>query len=329
MLDFRLFRPEDTDRCLALIRAGHDPGFTLERFRWLHREAPLSPSCIAVCEDGNDIVGIYSVIRRTVRLGDRTFVGGRDVDPVVHPSHRGRGVFSRLLEFGLNHFQGIDFCYNFANPAAAHGFRRKGWSDAGPLEDRVCQLGFRSLFSKDFVIWCGSGSRVAKTPRAGTREIDRDELDAFLGERPADWSPIAPPARLWVERSPAYLRWRYLDSPLRRYRYFLHEEDGRPRGLAICRFDADPNRLFVLDVLGLDGPADVAPWLPLWRRTFPGAWVGIWSTVPPATRRGFIGNPLNRGAGQPFLVRPFSGRSPELLSRPGGWFVSHGDVEIT
>ncbi len=331
-LSVHLFQPEDLLACVGLLQAGHDPAFSSARFTWLHQQAPLGPSAIAVCTDGSRVVGVYSVIRKTLRLGERSFVGGRDVDPVVHPDYRGRGIFSRLLRFGLENFEGIDVYFNFANKVSAPGFRRQGWRDAGPIEDRVCQLGFRSPLSRDFLIWLGSGAIVSPRPSADARELTADEVEALLTRAdlaPDSFAVYPPPARLWVERSSAYLRWRYLKNPQTGYRWFAHGAAGAEESVAICRHDPVKNRLTVLDVLGFGRAPNLALWLPLWRRLFPGAWVGVWSTMPVSSRRGFIANPLRRGQGHPLLVRSFPrGDLPSTIHRPDGWFLTHGDLEV-
>ena len=329
-LSFRKYEPSDRQGCLDLLQAGHDPSFSSERFAWLHERSPLSPSEIALCLAGNRIVGIYSVIKKTARLGGATYVAGRDVDPVVHSSFRGQGVFSQLLKFGLENFIGIDFFYNFANPISARGFLRQGWRSVCPLDDRVYQLGFDRPLSKEFAIWCATGAWNARRTPTSVREITPEEAAGLLANPLARSQPREPDGRIWIERSPAYLRWRYLDCPMQQYRWFSAGMADQSPSLAICRFNQDTNQLIVLDVVGFGAEPSVAPWLPLWARLFPRAWVGIWSTVPRRTRPGFIGNPLKRGMSRPFLARPFPGREPPAqLFLPDGWFVSHGDLEIS
>lgn len=329
MLEFRSYNREDLPACLALIREGHDTDFSEERFRWLHEQAPLGPSAIALCMDGDKVMGIYSVIRKKVCLGDRELIGGRDVDPVVHPSCRGQGVFSRLLKFGLENFTGLDFFFNFANPASARGFMANGWKQAFTLDDAVCQLGYDKAFSRNHLVYLATGSRIRNRPLRG-EEITAGEARSFLTDSALQGALHAPADRLWVERSPKYLTWRYLDHPLHQYRWFLETGVDGHRHLAVVRHHPEQNRLDVVDFLGHGTEPNLGDWLPLWKKEFPGASVVVWASTPAAARRGFIQNPLAKGKGRPFLVREFPGKTMVTAAELGGpWCLTAGDLEIS
>ena len=329
MLDFRLYEPGDFAGCLDLIREGHDADFSEERFRWLHEKGPTGPSKIAVCLRDTKIVGVYSVLPKTVQFAGETYCGGRDVDPVVHPSFRGQGVFSRLLDFGVSHFQGLDFYFNFANPASAAGFRKQGWLDVMPLEDRVCQLGFRSPLSRAGLLWA-CGRIVRPAPGAcRTSTLTTEGFQNFLetDTRFAGSGKLS--SRGGVLRTTAYLSWRYLDHPLHKYKYYLAEDDAGKAALAVCRYDEAADRLTVVDLAGFGIKPRLASWLPLWREQFPQASVVVWHPLPRKTLAGFIGNPASRSKGRPFLVRESpSGKTPPGFLEGRNWFITRGDLEI-
>jgi GNAT superfamily N-acetyltransferase len=330
MLEFRGYEAADLPGCLDLIRVGHTHSFGLDRFQWLHAMSPGGVSAIALCTCDEDIVGIYSVIRKAVRLGSHVYRGGRDVDPVVHPAYRGRGVFTRLLEYGLRNFKDLDFCFNFANPLSAHGFRRAGWTRVTTLDDRVFQLGFDSAFSARAIAWLATGALRRRVPDASVREINHQEASQLLLESSGQRNLWRDLDRLSVDRSIPYLRWRYFLNPLHRpYRWFLRGPIVDPVGLVVCSFDDERNRLIVLDALGFGAPPKLGHWLECWAHEFPKSWVGTWSTMPSDLTEGFVTNPLSRGKGQPFLVRPFpGGEAPPQLLDARSWFITCGDLEI-
>jgi len=326
----RNYETSDRQKCIFLLRQGHDPDFSEDRFRWLHEAAPLGPSSIAVCEDGNEIVGIYSVIRKTVRLGRKTYIGGRDVDPVVHPSYRGKGVFSRLLKFGLANFPAIDFFFNFANPASVAGFLKQGWKEVEALDDSVCQLGFSNPVSIDFILWLCTSARHGRHKATGCKEISISEADHLISAPKFSDSPCPPANRIWVERSSEYLKWRYLEHPLHEYLWFVMGNEESGGGLAICRVNDSRDRLYIIDFLGFRTETDLGNWLSLWRKRFPRARASAWSTIPSQSSSCFVRNPFRRGQGRKFLVRSFPEREvPPQLAKPGGWFITRGDLEIS
>ncbi len=318
MTDCRAYAPADRDACLDLLRRGHDPRFTSERFAWLHEQGPGGPSHKVVCEAEGRIVGLYAVLRRPAHLDGGPVMAGRDVDPVVDPAWRGKGLFTRMLDWMLANIEGVDIFYNFANRASAPGFCKRGWTVADALVDHVAQLGYRRLASREGLLW--AASRLARPP-AGEWPV-RELTPADVADLPP---PLLPPGRRFaVERSSAYLDWRYLQSPLHDYALLARHDGETVVDVLVVRRDPGARRLVLVDlaVHRRDG-GGFAAYLPHLERHLGGGWVGVWSTVPAAWRRGFIKSP--RAGGLPLLVRT----TPGLSLGAGDCFVTHGDVEAS
>ena len=330
MLNYRMYSTGDLGSCVRLIQEGHAPEFTEERFRWLHEQAPGGGSAIALCEEHSAIVGIYSVIRKTVSHAGRLYSAGRDVDPVVHHDYRRRGVFTSLLRFGLEHFRDIAFYFNFANAASAPGFRRSGWRDVGALDDYVCQLGFERVVSRDFVRWLSTGAWV-DTKAEGCEEVSCQAAHKIVRCLAPKMTASPDQTRIWVVRSIEYLNWRYFRNPLRReYRWFVEGAHGVPRSMVVGSVDNRNRRLTVLDLLDWSGEFEMRHYLACWSREFPGYWVGIWSHLPRRLVSGLVVNPLKRGSGWTFLVRAgSSGICPDGLFSPSRWWITRGDLEVS
>lgn len=150
MISLRKYSLQDKDKCVDLLQRAHDSKFTIERFDWLHHHNPMAPSDIALVLDGENVVGFYGALKKTAIINDREYVIARDIDPVVDPNYRRRGLFGKMLDFALENFTDIDFFYNFANKASAPGFLKRGWQSIGPLRDCVSQTGYVSFFPENF-----------------------------------------------------------------------------------------------------------------------------------------------------------------------------------
>ncbi len=323
-VDIRGYQHADRQACLALLRRGHDPGFSDERFRWLHEEGPGGPSAITVAEDGGQIVGMYSIVRKPLLLGQTELCGGRDVDPVVDPAHRGRGLFSKLLQFSAEHLEGVDVCFNFANPASAPGFLNRGWQRKTVCEDRSRQLGFLRVASREFALWMLSAMHPVRLHHGEAKEITSAELRERLSNCRASLPLHA--ERLQVARNPEYLKWRYLDHPMAKYRYFVIGRDDW--GLCIVRHRS-PDRLMVVDLVDFGLRPRLENFVQSWMRAAPHAQVVVWSTIPEDLRRGWLGNPIRR-TGLPLLVRECSrGTSSERTIDYSAWTLTAGDLEIS
>jgi hypothetical protein len=273
---------------------------------------------------------MYSVLPKTVAYQDGSFRGARDVDPVVHPSQRGQGLFGRLLIFGLENFQDLDFLFNFANPASAKGFRRGGWRDAPPLEDCVRQLGFDKPISQAGLLRFLGCLQPHRGPSFRTRPVSEDEFRDMLSENSRFATPTSPPGRAGVERTADFLAWRYLDHPNHRYRFFLAEGTDGGVAVAVCRHDERSGLLSVVDLAGFGIDPPLTTWEDDWKQQFPRARAVAWRTLPAGNLKGFIRKPLNRGRGQTFLTREFpGGEAPFELTDTGKWYLTRGDLEIS
>jgi len=317
------FRFHPVDRAaeyLALLRDGLDPDFPETRFRWLHAEGPWGPSRLAVCEANGRLVGGYAVTPRRGERDGRELWLGRDLDPVVHPDWRGRGLFGRLLEHAAAEPLPVALHYNFANPASAPGFRRHGWRDAGPIRDAAWQTSVTRPLSMELPLWLAG--RLRPRRRSPVRELDRPAVERLLAAPPP---PPAAPGRVRVVRSADYLAWRYLRHPWRTYRWFTAETE--PPLTAVVSHHPERRRLLIVELLGGGERPDLGPLLQAWDTLFPRTWIALWSTTPRHLRRHLLVNPLRRGGGT-FLVRPAAGEPPPSTLQPAGWYLTAGDLEI-
>lgn len=320
-MEIRAYVHDDRRGCLDLLCRGHDPRFTAERFAWLHDRGPAGPSRKVVCEQRGRIVGLYAVLPRAGLLDGKPITAGRDVDPVVDPDCRGQGLFTRMLDWMLEHTEGIGLFYNFANRASAPGFARRGWRSVDVLSDHVAQLGCRQPFGREGLLWAASRLLRPRTDDLPVRVLTADEVRALP-------SPLTVPGRRFaVPRTAAYLDWRYLQSPLHEYRILARYDGDAIVDALVVKAAAPTRRIVLLDVVAYraDGGA-CAAYLPFLRKQFGDCWVGLWSTVPSEWRRGFLKSPWAKGL--PLLAR----RHPSVESagidlQPGDCFVTHGDVE--
>jgi GNAT superfamily N-acetyltransferase len=324
MLEVRAYTVADQTACLSLLRRAHDPEFSEDRFTWLHEHCPHGRSLRTVCCDGERVVGFYAAIPKRVVVGNRILIAGRDVDPVVDPQYRRRGVFGQLLDYALHTFNGIDFFFNFANDVSRPGFLSRGWRLSGALLDAVCQLSSRRWLDSESLLFLATGARARSARNAFVVRTDPATLLGKHGLR-----PVAPEGMMWVQRTPAYLEWRYVRAPLRSYECFALLRGSEAVLALITRLEATSRRLLVLDILTSgSAPYDLGPLLVAMRSAHPGARAVMWNSTPAWARRLFVCNPLHRNRGYPMLVR--AGTSGVLPGGPAGLhraFVTHGDME--
>jgi len=325
MLEFRKYRVEDKEKCIKLLQQGHDSKFTTARFDWLHHQNLLAPSDIALAIDGEEVVGFYAALKKTAIIDGKRYVSARDIDPVVDPSCRGQGVFTRLLEFALDNFSGIDFFYNFANRMSTPGYLKRGWKQIGPLRDYICQTGFDRLFSKEFILYAGSFGICRQKDNSVILEIEVNDLDKYT-----DLVPMPPEGKIWVERSIPFLQWRYQRNPRHHYLIFLYAEDNEVISFCVTRHIPEKHHLLILDLVPFKGfQYDLTPYLSIFKEKFQQSAVYLWHAVPKSMLKCFITNPAKKNIGQNLLVRKFPGKEvPNSIFDLENWYVSRGDSEV-
>jgi GNAT superfamily N-acetyltransferase len=324
LLSLRRYTPADQQQCVDLLQRGHDPKFTAERFQWLHHQNPLAPSDIALVVDGENIAGFYGALKKKAVIDGQEYILARDIDPVVDPNYRGKGLFGKMLEFSLETFTDIDFFYNFANNASAPGFIKKGWQSIGPLRDHISQVGYDSVFSRQFPLYLTSSSMRKKGLSGSVKEFFFDSLNKN------ELNPVCPEGKIWVKRDMEFIRWRYLMNPMKTYNFYALTDNDTIKSICVVRFLSEKKHLLIIDYFHTEGADEgLSPYLPYFNRVFGEVSVYTWQTSTNSMLRGFITNPFKKKIGQNFLVRSFPGKTvPERIYEIKNWYVTRGDSEV-
>jgi GNAT superfamily N-acetyltransferase len=316
----------DFDNCIRLLKLGHTNDFDSKRFEWLHVKNALAPSRIAVAEHEGAIIGVYAVIKKNVLFNGIKYIAGRDIDPVVHPDFRGKGIFSQLIDYGFNSFHEIDFFFNFANDLSKTGFLNKGWREIGRLKDYIYQVGYDNQYSFQFCLYWICRINYSATNRDNFCELSLDKITDNL-----DGLSCFSSNRFCVQRDIEYIRWRYDMHPFNTYKYIVALDKNEVTKIAIVRIDPDNNEIILCDFLYRDKSDASIDFLVSFLRNSGLLYkIKMWHSYPDVVRRQFITNPFKRKqTGQIFLVKSFPGKEiPDGLYDIGKWIVTYGDAEI-
>jgi hypothetical protein len=326
---FRDFTEKDIDACVKLLQTGHDSGFCRERFEWLHLQNPHAPSRIALALDNDRLVGFYAVIKKTMQINGKAYIGGRDIDPVVHPDFRRKGMFSRLLDYGLKNFTEIDVLFNFANSLSEPGFLKHGWRSLGNLQDYIFQTDIKGRGTKQVIASALSWGRLAIVSRNPVGNTIEEICPSSFGRY--DWLFDATPhAPIQVTREPDYLDWRYLKKPGRPYRFFAEKNQGTITRIYILKFEEADAEITLCDVAQtVEAGSSFAALFHELRGLSQGYKIKIWGSFHRGCRWQFVRNPLNTQPGMNVLVRQMPGRGlqPDLFHIQN-WLFTHGDLEV-
>ncbi len=308
---FRLWEDADESQILELFLRGYgDMEIAYaDYFDWEYRRNPAGRATIGcgLTPDGR-VVTALAVVPTPVRFRGTLMTAGMLVNGVTLPDFRGRNLFPRCSNLVCEVLgqAGIALSYGLPNPNSYPGLTRKvGYADIG----RAC------LLIRPYEPAALLSARFPAARRLGLGGLDTALVRGLLKKprqkvavRTAssfDELPMAnlrEDVKLAVETDVAWLNWRYIDIPRRRYHLVVAGERDDTRGVAVYRI-ADWNNVRIGTVNDLFLSPDCGP-----------------DVVESLMSHVFGECEASRCAATFCLVSP-SSRKLEMLKRAGFWGV--------
>lgn len=234
--EVRWFRDGDLDSYISGLNRTLYDRYDEGRFRWKFVESPFSlgfiPIAVVVEEGSGEQVGFNSFLPLEVRAKGEVILAVQGCDGFVDREHRRRGLFQRTLHFMAEELAGrgpeVLIGFNFAGSTGA---AQKAGSSVACDVDRW-HLDVSELRVMDFL---GRGS-VELSP------IGVEEAYEIYEERSSVGSPIH------FHRTLEYMKWRFLDSPLRNYQIYGVDVDGIAVGYVVASTAEDEEGVLELSI---------------------------------------------------------------------------------
>lgn len=337
---YRLLREGEEPQLLDLLQAAFGCWPTidvrvppLDHLRWKLSAAPPQDRYHSVAEIDGRIVAAQLCVLHRFRAAYGPVVALRTWDAAVHPDHQGRGLIGELRRFFRDQARDRAAFETGAftrSPIMQHVLERDGQVVLGAaMETAIAPLTVRSAFT---VLKLRPGRSPAELARSGAlfarwvrpqrsrrepgttvRTVER--FDARVGRLVDEASGKFD---YLLDRTPAFLDWRYADERAGRFTIRLAEERDRLLGYAVQRETG--GRAYVADLLALPGRLDVVETLAhdaLAAFRSRGA-TSVQCLIPSEhlASCGFVGRRKRKEA---FSVIPLSASPEELafLQRPG------------
>lgn len=187
---------------------------TVDFFKWQYYDNPFGPVDTWVADDGEKIVGQYTIQRQEYYYYGKKIMGSLAFDLATHPDYRYQGMFTKLGFHSLEEAgkQNIAFTlgYPWVKGIAIPGHKKVGWTLLGEL--KIYELNDLNAYElveiDDFTI----------------KEINQfdKKYDTLALEHKND-------AFIMLNRTGAYLNWRYLHK--KGYEYSCFEILNMKRNL--------------------------------------------------------------------------------------------------
>ena len=202
---------EDIPQILEVLKASlgeTSSKKTEEVWRYKHIDNPFGASLVLVAEEDKSIVGVRAFMRWRWQRGEELFSAFRAVDTATHPKHQGKGIFKKLtlraLEIGKE--RGDHFVFNTPNAQSKPGYLKMGWEEVDKLKITLRPLNLLQFRNKR--IEYGISGKEGMTKEL--LNIHHEQLKAS--------------GRLFTPKDIGYIKWRYLDNPLQKYKVIFNEK---------------------------------------------------------------------------------------------------------
>lgn len=276
----------DAETILNLWRAGlgHN-GAPLGKYRWYYQENPAGPPAVFLlnCNGDPKYVGVAAMGRRMLHIFGKPAVVGEMIDFVVTKEHR--TLTPATIVMRAVHDHGLDtlgFVYGLPNLKSQAVVKRAGYARIGDMQRYA-----RVLRSTDYLQqrlpaplrWLAQ----LIGPLADGLRRKQNTMGSSSATFRSDWAD-APDARfdaIWQNmrrtqvvvgcRDETYLRWRFVQCPLRAHRFFTLTDQKSNRLVAYAVCEQDGPALHVHDFL-VDPTAPDA-FIPLWSQLLEAAFV--------------------------------------------------------
>ncbi len=257
----------------------HIGGSSEDYWRWKYTRYPNRPLEIVLAESDGEVIGVNHSYPVTIKIGDKILSCNHATDLGIHPDFRRLGIYPRLSEFktALHKSTGCKLNYGITNiprviesskvagrppfPHQVKAMMRVHDIDLHIEKKKIenpliVKTGVRTLQTLD---------NIRRRIRDSTPDLDLnikiEKIDTFNDSFTYFWDEISEHYDFIVERSPAYLNWRYCDTrggSFDKYVAFLDEQILGYVVSSVNRYQPDYPEGYIVDILYLPDRSDVA-----------------------------------------------------------------------
>lgn len=180
--------------------------------KWQYFENPAGQARVLVAKIGNKIIATYAMVPHMMKIRGRLKTGFRIQDALTRPEYRGYGIYHAFSRRAKKELMIPDYPVNFTfpNDKSYNGFIKTGWQS-------VFKIPLRIVPNPQKIDLGDVSAKIEPLTQFNERT---DQIwSSFLKSCCVDYA---------VERSAAYLNWRYLKRPGATYHPFVvHSKEDR------------------------------------------------------------------------------------------------------
>ena len=212
-----------------------------KNFQWLHQQNLADKNTIYYAKHENEIVSIYTALPVPFMINKRKEFGLQSIDTLTGVKHRGKGLFPKLAKRLLTDAAEENYIliYGFPNENSAPGlFNKLQWTSFGEVPFLIKPINYFYFIKRFFKSDEVSGpDKVFIYNAPLSTEIDRTTQIKMMvdydGQYDKIWEKASQNINICVDRSAAYMQWRYITKPCEHYYRYGLFVNGKLEGVVI------------------------------------------------------------------------------------------------
>jgi GNAT superfamily N-acetyltransferase len=255
----REYKSDDAQAVRELFAEVHNSTRPIEHFIWKFHKDPAGQGITMIAEDSGKIVGQFALMPTWLKLGNKVVLGAQLLDLMTHPNYRNQGIFTLLAKtcIELATKRGVEMLYGFPNTNSYHCFLQKlNWDHVSNIPKWARVLSSKALksYSSPIRQIASLGIPLLPIGKSKIRGIEirmgapgEDEVASLSNSMSLDnESGICR-----IERSNAWIKWRFDSSSQTRYVWFSAYQGGKLKACAVFGIN-DWEQTPLIDVMGSD-----------------------------------------------------------------------------
>ena len=340
----RSYQSGDEHDLVTFLGGPFDHAAGLEHYRWKLRHWPSTAANVWLGTAGGKPVFHYGGIPLRFSLNGSVVPAMISVDAMTAPKFRRQGLLTRGASSAFAEWKARSVAFTLGLPNERWGSRVEalGWQRLFPLQWLIRPLRPEVFAARRLGIpWLRHATiigavwkRMFESPSHRHPQIELEEITRVDDRFDDLWDRLRKDAGFCAVRDSAWVQWRFLSSPSRKYDVTLARRGRVPVGYAatyIAR-DASKTSAFLAELIGLsndpsgqesllaeviasanDAGADVV------------AALAVPGTAPYALllRARFL-----RGPAFPVHIVPFADLPISRMREPGNWYLNGADFDV-
>ena len=315
-MELRDYKEGDEHLIIELFELVFKQKMSLNQWLWRFRQNPAGKHMIKLMWEGEQLIGHYAVSPVIMMVDGVETLTAHSLTTMTHPDFGGRGIFKALslaLYDDLENKLGCKAIWGYPNNNSHFGFIKSlGWSNIAVIhtlgmEASQLKINENKINSKVF-------------------ENFSSDHSEFVQSKLAENFPV------YIDRSQAYLNWRFVEKPAVAYKKFEFEHQGK-KGVIVTKvypsnqpnkFDLNIVECFMDDYSNLHNCIDFI----IKEYALEFARITVWKNLFDKDHLEFEKNGFVPVAPQTYLGARIHSTMPASFENYKNWYTAMGDSDV-